>query len=707
MKLDRFSLFWSMAGLLGLALLPALNGDSRSGLALAASGHGVVLVTLAVLVIAGVPLSRRAISWAELGLTVLALLLIGVAGFRPLALSGLGLLPSSAPLNLGAGLAIAAVALVALAAGASARLGAFRNDRFVATCVALIGALVILFVFWPVSRMLVEAFAGKSGLISAHELFDRLSARDIWSLGCLGGGQACGVAVNSLGLGLLVAGLSTVFGLAFALLATRTNVRMPKLFDALAILPIITPPFVVGLALIVLFGRTGIVTVTLSDWFGLPRTRWIYGLPGVTIAQVLSQAPLSFLIISGALKALSPTLEEAAQTLRASRLRIFMTVTLPLLAPALLNTFLLAFVESLSDFGNPLVLGGSFEVLSTKIFFAIAGAQHEPARAAILALILLAFTLAAFALQMRLLAGTSFVTVSGKGDSGLPSPLSAAMPAGLWLIAAPWIALTIAVYGVVLIGGFVVDIGRFDLTPTLAHFETGFAVGVGTGGLAWLGSAWDSFWVTVWVAGISAPLTAMVGLLTAYVLARQEFRGRRAFEFMTLLSFAIPGTVIGISYILAFNVAPVEITGTLAILIACFVFRNMPVGVRAGMAALSQIDRSLDEASATLRASTARTLVLVILPLIKPAIVATLIYSFIQAMTAVSAVIFLVTARYNLATAYVVGRVEAGEYSLAIAYCALMIAFMLMVIWAVRLIVGEQNLGRRLAEPQATSGGPA
>jgi len=186
-----------------------------------------------------------------------------------------------------------------------------------------------------------------------------------------------------------------------------------------------------------------------------------------------------------------------------------------------------------------------------------------------------------------------------------------------------------------------------------------------------------------------------VGLLTAWLLSRQNFAGKRAFEFGTLLSFAIPGTVVGISYILAFNVPPFELTGTAAILVICFVFRNMPVGVRSGIATLSQIDKSLDEASHTLGARSATTLRRVVLPLLRPAIVATLVYSFVRAMTAVSAVIFLVTAEYNMATAYIVGRVEAGEFGLAIAYSCVLIAIMLAVIGLIQFGVGERKLGRR------------
>jgi iron(III) transport system permease protein len=160
--------------------------------------------------------------------------------------------------------------------------------------------------------------------------------------------------------------------------------------------------------------------------------------------------------------------------------------------------------------------------------------------------------------------------------------------------------------------------------------------------------------------------------------------------------------VIGVSYIVAFNVAPLELTGGMAILVLCFVFRNMPVGVRAGVAALAQIDRTLDEASATLRASTFRTLMRVVMPLLRPAILATLVFSFTHAMTAVSAVIFLATAKYNLATVYIINRVEAGEYPLAIVYSSVLMAFMLAVLLGMQKLVGEAKLGRRTVAVMAT-----
>ncbi len=686
----------------GFALLPfAFVGDARPGLSLSFAGRWPLLLPLVatiacgLMAVAGTATAgwRTAAAW--LGLAALLL-----HGFLP-ELTG------HAPISFGLGAALLAAALVLQGARAAAAIGAFKADRWVSTATLSIVALVLLFVFFPVVRVLVGAFQDKNGAFDLTVAVGRLGAPDIWGVACLYSDGGCGVVPNTIILGVLAGALSTLLGLAFALLAQRGGLKNTKIFDVMSILPIITPPFVIAMALVVLFGRTGVVTTAMSDWFGIPRSRWIYGLPGVLIAQVLSQTPLSYLMLRGALAAIAPSLEEAAQTLRASRWRTFRTVTWPLLRPAIAASFLLGFVESLADFGNPLVLGGSFDVLSTKIYFAVAGAQHDPGRAAVLALLLLALTLSAFWLQMKWLGKASYVTVTGKGDSGLAPPLPRGVRIASLAVVVPWVIMTLVLYGVILVGGFVTDIGRGAMTWTTEHFHTGFAVEWTERGLWFSGSAWDSFFVTVAVSAIAAPLTAIIGILTAYVLARHDFAGRRSFEFLTMVSFAIPGTVVGVAYILAFNVAPIEIAGTALILVICFVFRNMPVGVRAASAALAQIDKSLDEASATLGAKTGTTVRRVTLPLLKPAIVATLVFSFVHAMTAVSAIIFLVTAKTNMATAYIVNRVEAGEYPLAIAYSALLIVFMLAVILLVQGVVGERKLGRRGQQATAAGRAPA
>jgi iron(III) transport system permease protein len=268
----------------------------------------------------------------------------------------------------------------------------------------------------------------------------------------------------------------------------------------------------------------------------------------------------------------------------------------------------------------------------------------------------------------------------------------------LWLasgVVLVWAALTIAIYVLALAGGFVTIWGR-DWTFTLNHFAKAFAIDWGVNGqLIWSGGAWDSLFTTVTLAAVAAPLTAAIGILAAWVVSRQRFAGRQVLEFALMLSFCVPGTVIGVAYILTFNVPPLEVTGTAIILVLCFVFRNLPVGVRAGIAALSQVDKSLDEASSTLRASTGRTMFRVVLPLIRPAIFTALVYSFVRAITTVSAVIFLVSAEHELATVYIINRAINGDYGLAIAYCTALVAVMMAAVGCIHLLVGERKLGRR------------
>jgi iron(III) transport system permease protein len=572
--------------------------------------------------------------------------------------------------------------------------GAIKGDVFVVSSIGLVIAMVIAFIIFPVSRILLSAVQDNDENYAPMLFFDKLFSTKIWGLDCLSSTVGCGVAWNSLVMAVVVGASTTLLGFAFALVATRTNFRAKKLLRVLTVLPIVTPPFVIGLAVILLFGRSGAISTFLEWSVGITPSRWIYGLPGIWLAQMLAFTPISFLVMIGVVEGVSPSMEEAAQTLRADNWRTFTTISLPLMRPGLANAFLIGFIESLADFGNPLVLGGNYDVLSTEIFFAIVGAQNDQGQAAVLAIVLLTFTLTAFYAQRRWLGRKSYATVTGKGDSGIHINLPNRLR---WLVygtALPWAGLTAVIYLMIMFGGFVTAWG-FDHSFTLMHYTEAFSITTAVHGLVWSGAAWNSFWTTLQIAAISAPLTAGMGLLTAYILVRQKFYGRDAFEFGTMLSFAIPGTVIGVSYILAFNVPPIELTGTGAILVICFVFRNMPVGVRAGVAAMSQIDQNLDEASLTLGARSFTTLRKVVLPLLRPAIVAALVFGFVRAMTAISAVIFLVSAEYDMATSYIIGRVENSDHGLAICYSSVLILVMLSAILLIQVGVGKRVLGRR------------
>ena len=589
---------------------------------------------------------------------------------------------------------LALVSLVVITAFGVARRGYFKGDLFVSSAVVGCGAMLALFILFPVLKALSGAFYLEDGSFSSMALWSRVATERNFGLSCLSGGQSCGVAWNTMFLGLMTATSTVILGTLMALMSERASKRFTKPLNILAMLPIITPPFVVGLGLILLFGRAGVVNQFLEFAFGMEPTRWFYGWFGVWVAQTFAFTPIAFMIMRGVVQGIAPSLEEAAQTLRATPIQTFMTVTLPLLKPGLANAFLVGFIESMADFGNPIVVGGQFAVLSTEIFFAIVGAQYDQGRAASLAWILTFFALTVFAIQRGLLGKKSYTTVSGKGDAGIAMPLPPVVYRVVHGVALPWMAFTLVVYAFAFVGGFVQTWGR-DYTFTLNHFRTTFALEWGQFGIVWAGTAWNSFFTTLKLAAISAPMTATAGLLIAWLLARVEFKGQSAFEFAALLAFAIPGTVLGISYIMAFNVPPFELTGTALIIVLCFMFRNLPVGVRAGTAAFKQLDKSLDEASMMLRAGSVQTLRYVVLPLLKPALVAALVYSFVRAITTVSAVIFLVTAENELATTYIIGRVGNGDYGVALAYCTVLIVLMSIVTALIQYVVGDRQLGRR------------
>lgn len=600
----------------------------------------------------------------------------------------------------GYGAMLSGLALLFYLTTGLANRGAVNGDRFVVGSVGLVVAMVTLFILFPVLNMLSSAVQDNDGNFAISAFAGKFFDDKIWGLHCLYQNRSCGVAWNSLALAIVVGALTTLLGLVFALVATKSGLRRASLLRPLTVLPIITPPFVIGLAIILLFGLSGTVTQFVADLFGLQPTRWVYGLPGILIAQLLSFTPIAFLVLIGVVEGVAPSMEEAAQTLRAGRWHTFKTVSLPLMRPGLANAFLLGFIESMADFGNPLVLGGNFDVLSTEIFFAIVGAQNDQGKAAVLAIVLLIFTLSAFYAQRRWLGKKSYTSRTGKGDSGSGAALPKRVLWPCYSIVAIWGTFTLVVYGMIIYGGFV-EVWGLNHTLTFKHYITSFAVSTNEHGILWKGSAWDSFWTTLKIAATAAPLTAIVGLVTAYLLVRQNFNGKNAFEFGTMLSFAIPGTVIGVAYILAFNVPPFELTGTGVILILSFIFRNMPVGIRAGIASMSQLDKSLDEASLTLGANTWRTFTQVIMPLMKPAILAALVFSFVRAMTAISAVIFLVSAEYNMATSYIIGRVENNDYGIAIAYSTTLIFVMLVAILLMQLLVGRIDVNRRSTKTPA------
>lgn len=464
-----------------------------------------------------------------------------------------------------------------------------------------------------------------------------------------------GALRNSLFMAAVVGLISTSLGFVFALLESRSQLWTRRLLGPLSILPIITPAFVLGLAMIYMFGRRGFITHTL---LGL-STNAFFGPLGVGVAQVLAFTPIAYLVLVGVIRSLDISLEEAARTLRADRWTLFRTIIWPLMRPGVANAILLVMIESLADFGNPLLLGGGTPFLPTEIFYAIEG-RFDQREAATYGLILLVITLTIFFLQRYWLGRRSYVTVTGKPSGGRPTPLPLAADLALTGVFLLFASVAGLLYGSIFFGSFV-KLWGIDNTFTLQNYRDLMSHGVPV--------LLDTMRLSVLAAFPSAGL----GFLIAYLTLRHRFFGRTVLEFSAMLSYAIPGTVMGIGYILAFNAGALQLTGTAAIIVLAFIFRGMPVGIRSGVAALTQLDPSLEEVSATLKAGTATTLRRVVVPLIRSAILTGLIYSFVRAMTAVSQVIFLVTPGHDLVTVLILSWAEYGTIGRGAALSTLLI----------------------------------
>lgn len=483
-----------------------------------------------------------------------------------------------------------------------------------------------------------------------------------------------GALPTSLLIVAIVAPSCTLLGLAFALLGQRTRAPwLTRLLDVVGLLPIITPPFVLSFAMIFLLGRRGVVTFQL---LGISSNA-VYGIVGVSLAQILAFTPVSYLLLRGQLSALNPALEEAAQSLGAHPRYVLRTVTWPLLRPGLAAAFLLSMIESLADFGNPIILGGNRNYLATEVFLSLTG-RYNQNEAAVYGVMLLGLVFLAFFLQQRFVGGASFITVTGKPSSGRFVRLPKVLELPLIMLFVLWFILIAALYGAILLGS-VTRLWGVDYSFTWQHYRDFMTAGL------------PVLRYTLTVAAVSAVPAMLLGFLVAYLVVRQRFWGRRFVEFGSLLSFATPGTVMGVAYILAFNRAPWLLTASATIIVLALVFRNMPVSIRAAVAGLAQIDPSLEEASTMLRARSPYTLRRVVLPLLLNTLVTGLIFAFVSAVTAVSQVIFLVSPGNQLATVLLLGWIEQGQLGRGAAMGSILIVSMLL------LILSVLALARRLA----------
>ena len=543
-----------------------------------------------------------------------------------------------------------------------------KRDPVIAPAVVLIWGAVALFVLYPLGRLLLLTFWNGGPSLDAVR-------------GLLGDWTHRAALVNSLLLAALVGIAGTALGFAFALLAVRAN--LPRWFgralDAVVLLPLISPPFTAAIALIFALGPRGLISYHV---FGLTRVN-IYGLGGTLLSETLTYFPIAYLTLKAVLANVDANLEDSAFSLGARRWRVFRTVTLPLTTPGVANAFLLVSAASLADFATPLILGGTrFPVLPTQAFLQITG-LYDMRGGAALCFLLLVPALAVFAGQRWFTErrGGSFVTVTGKvGAATRVKSLSPAAVLGLAVVCGLVVALVLVCYLLIFAASIVRGLGA-DNSLSLAHYGHVFSGG--------LKAVRD----TLIVAVICMPVGGLFAVVLGFLVSRTRFPGRRALEFAAMMNYALPGTIVGIAYLVAFNDPPLALTGTAFILVVCYVFRYSLAGTRATSAVLAQIDPSIEEASASLGARRDVTFRRVVLPLIRPALLAGMTVLFIRAMTAISATIFLVSLSWSLVTVRILEGITNLELGQASAFSMLVILLVYAAVAVASLAMRRLNAG--------------
>ena len=530
------------------------------------------------------------------------------------------------------------------------------GDPIMVTTIVVLIAFLTLFILYPLAILLVDSVYGPdTGLTTS--IFQRIFGMKTFRTSI----------TNTLKVGFAVGLISTAVGLLFAYVEEYVKVRsklMGGLFQVVSMLPVVSPPFVLSLSMIMLFGKAGIITRFLLKIYD----NNVYGFWGIVVVQSLTFFPVCYMMLKGLLKNIDPSLEEAARDMGASRFRVFTTVTLPLILPGLGNAFLVTFIESIADFANPMLIGGSYDTLATTIYLQITGAYDKQGAAA-MAVVLLTITLAMYLVQKYVLEKKTATTLTGKASRGRmlieEKPVTVPLTVFCCLVA----LFVIVMYICVPFGALFKTWG-YDFHLTTKWFKLVFTRYKG------LKAFKDSFLLSL----ASAPITALLSMIISYLVVKRNFKSKGFIEFVSMLAMAVPGTVLGVGYIRGF-VNGVFGTGFLSgiygsavILIIVFVVRSLPTGTRSGISALRQIDKSIEESAYDMGANSFQVFMTVTLPLIKDSFLSGLVTAFVRSITAISAIILLVTPQFLLITVQINEFAEKGSYGIACAFATILIA---------------------------------
>lgn len=509
-----------------------------------------------------------------------------------------------------------------------------------------------LFLMWPIAAVLFKSVHGPTGLTleSYRRFFTAYYYRSF---------------LNTLLLGAITTIIAVTAGFCIAYVTTKGPRWLRSPLKWVTLLPLVAPPYIFALSLIMLFGRRGFVTQLFGVDLG------VFGFKGVVIAQTLAFVPLAYLILENLLTSLDPAIEDSAANLGASQWKIMRTIVLPLLKPGFVKAALVVYVMAVAEFGNVAILAGRTPFLAPDIYTVITGVEADLQLGSALSTFLMIPVMVIFLVQNRLYRGKGYVTISGKPTQSEPRALS-------WLLQAPMIAVSIIVSGLILLSFGTVAVGAFtkivgvNNTLTLAHMVDSRVN--------------DALLGSLKVSLLAGALGSVIGILAAYVTVRGRGRLSGALEGFALAGFALPGTVLGIGYLLVFNGPPLTLTGTMIILVLNCAFRFAAVAMEAGVTKLHQLSIEIEEASLNLGADSVTTFRRIVLPIIFPAAVYGFVYVFMTTMVSLSAVVFLTSPAHPLVSVFIFQWAQYGYVGLASAATVKVIGVVAVCLGLIQLL---------------------
>ncbi|MGQ0662679.1 MAG: ABC transporter permease [Pseudomonadota bacterium] len=481
---------------------------------------------------------------------------------------------------------------------------------------------------------------------------------------------------NSLVAGGAATLLAAALALPMAYAVARIAIPLRALILALSVVPLIAPPFIGAYAWIILLGRTGIITQLVHDGLGITLPS-IYGPFGVILALALSYFPYLFLIVQGALAAADPAVEEAARTMGASRWHVVRTITFPLILPSIAAGMLIVFIRVLGDFGVPSILGGEFQVLPTLIYYQIHGFYNLNAASAV-AMVNVLLAVLALAVLSRLTRSGSYATITGTARRAQRLTGRGARLFGNFYC---WTVLIVAILpqAVVALASFA-ERWPGTLLPTVYGLEHYRRV---------------VFYLTqpivnsvVLSAGATA-LCVVFGTVTAYATVRGKVFAKWSLDLTIMLPFVLPGLVVGVAYLTAFNSGWLVLTGTGIIVVLAYFTRRVAFIFRSVSAAVAQVDRKLEEASTLCGASWGQTVGRITIPLIAPGILAGAILVFATLIGEISATVLLYSARWKTISIAIYELVLGDELAKASAIGTIATAMTLILVLGASKLVGK------------------